>query len=200
VPDGAIYGLVGPNGAGKTTTMDAIFGMGGKDGGSITVLGLDHLRDEVAMNWRGRLRPLRTLPLGTWRLNALILGTPVGHWLAVWCTAAVLHVCFPAAVTGLRADVIAGLIGVSALFDAFELPLRIEAQVAIRVSVMLVATMSLTFGGRLHALSQSPPRTVWLASCVAGAAGLALAAWLNRRTLTRSSAIYRPSTYDPIAP
>src|SRR5262249_54881339 len=49
VPEGAIYGLVGPNGAGKTTTLDAIFGIGGKDGGSITVLGLDHLRDEVAM-------------------------------------------------------------------------------------------------------------------------------------------------------
>jgi ABC-2 type transport system ATP-binding protein len=49
VPEGAIYGFVGPNGAGKTTTMDLIFGMGGKDAGSITVLGLDHLRNEVAM-------------------------------------------------------------------------------------------------------------------------------------------------------
>ena len=49
VPRGAIYGFVGPNGAGKTTTIDLIFGMGAKDGGSITVLGLDHLRDEVAM-------------------------------------------------------------------------------------------------------------------------------------------------------
>jgi ABC-2 type transport system ATP-binding protein len=49
VPQGAIYGLIGPNGAGKTTTLDLIFGMGGKDAGSITVLGLDHLRDEVAM-------------------------------------------------------------------------------------------------------------------------------------------------------
>jgi ABC-2 type transport system ATP-binding protein len=49
VPRGAIYGLVGPNGAGKTTTIDLIFGMGSKDAGSITVLGLDHVRDEVAM-------------------------------------------------------------------------------------------------------------------------------------------------------
>ena len=49
VPAGAIYGFVGPNGAGKTTTIDLIFGMGSKDAGSITVLGLDHLRDEVAM-------------------------------------------------------------------------------------------------------------------------------------------------------
>jgi ABC-2 type transport system ATP-binding protein len=49
VPCGAIYGFVGPNGAGKTTTIDLIFGMGAKDAGSITVLGLDHLRDEVAV-------------------------------------------------------------------------------------------------------------------------------------------------------
>jgi ABC-type multidrug transport system ATPase subunit len=49
VPRGAIYGFVGPNGAGKTTTIDLMFGMGAKDAGSITLLGLDHLRDEVAM-------------------------------------------------------------------------------------------------------------------------------------------------------
>ena len=49
VPTGALYGLVGPNGAGKTTTLDLIFGMGAKDAGSIAILGLDHLRDEVAM-------------------------------------------------------------------------------------------------------------------------------------------------------
>src|SRR6187551_2381847 len=49
VPAGAIYGFVGPNGSGKTTTIDLIFGMGAKDAGSITVLGLDHLKDEVAM-------------------------------------------------------------------------------------------------------------------------------------------------------
>ena len=49
VPEGAIYGLVGPNGAGKTTTIDLIFGMGAKDAGEIRVLGLDHLRDEVAV-------------------------------------------------------------------------------------------------------------------------------------------------------
>jgi ABC-2 type transport system ATP-binding protein len=52
VPLGAIYGFVGPNGAGKTTTIDLIFGIGLKDAGSITVLGFDHLRDEVAMKSR----------------------------------------------------------------------------------------------------------------------------------------------------
>ena len=49
VPDGAIYGFVGPNGAGKTTTIDLLFGMGAKDAGTVSVYGLDHLRDEVAV-------------------------------------------------------------------------------------------------------------------------------------------------------
>ena len=52
VPTGVIYGFVGPNGAGKTTTIDLIFGMGGTDGGSISVFGLDHSRDEVEMKRR----------------------------------------------------------------------------------------------------------------------------------------------------
>ncbi len=52
VPMGAIYGFVGPNGAGKTTTIDLIFGLGMEDAGSITVLGLDHRRDEKAMKLR----------------------------------------------------------------------------------------------------------------------------------------------------
>jgi ABC-2 type transport system ATP-binding protein len=52
VPMGAIYGFVGPNGAGKTTTLDLVFGLGEKDAGSISVLGLDHKRDERAMKQR----------------------------------------------------------------------------------------------------------------------------------------------------
>ena len=59
VPAGAIYGFVGPNGSGKTTTIDLIFGMGAKDAGSITVLGLDHARDEVGDEAAGRLRQSR---------------------------------------------------------------------------------------------------------------------------------------------
>ncbi|HEY1789203.1 MAG TPA: ABC transporter ATP-binding protein [Verrucomicrobiae bacterium] len=52
VPRGAIYGLIGPNGAGKTTAIDMIFGMGRNDAGTINLLGLDHIRDEVALKRR----------------------------------------------------------------------------------------------------------------------------------------------------
>jgi ABC-2 type transport system ATP-binding protein len=67
VPRGAIYGLIGPNGAGKTTIMDLIFRMGATSAGTITVLGLDHVRDEVAVKQRvGYVGPeLNFQPWGT---------------------------------------------------------------------------------------------------------------------------------------
>ena len=45
VNDGEIFGLIGPNGAGKTTTMECIEGLRRPDQGSISVLGLDPIRD-----------------------------------------------------------------------------------------------------------------------------------------------------------
>ena len=49
LPEGSIMGFVGQNGAGKTTTIKLIFNMIGRDGGEIKVLGLDNLRDELAI-------------------------------------------------------------------------------------------------------------------------------------------------------
>ncbi len=45
VNDGEIFGLIGPNGAGKTTTMECIEGLRTPDRGTISVLGLDPMRD-----------------------------------------------------------------------------------------------------------------------------------------------------------
>src|SRR5271163_816892 len=45
VNDGEIFGLIGPNGAGKTTTMECIEGLRTPDRGTISVLGLDPVRD-----------------------------------------------------------------------------------------------------------------------------------------------------------
>jgi ABC-2 type transport system ATP-binding protein len=42
---GEIFGLIGPNGAGKTTTLECIEGIRRPDGGTISVLGLDPVRD-----------------------------------------------------------------------------------------------------------------------------------------------------------
>ena len=52
VNDGEIFGLIGPNGAGKTTTMECVEGIRRPNSGSITVLGLDPIRNVYALQER----------------------------------------------------------------------------------------------------------------------------------------------------
>jgi ABC-2 type transport system ATP-binding protein len=52
VNDGEIFGLIGPNGAGKTTTMECIEGLRPHDRGSISVLGLDPVKDVYKLQER----------------------------------------------------------------------------------------------------------------------------------------------------
>lgn len=51
-PDGAITGLLGINGAGKTTTLRMIAGLLKPDDGSVTIGGIDPLRDAAAAQAR----------------------------------------------------------------------------------------------------------------------------------------------------
>ena len=46
VPKGSIMGFIGQNGAGKTTTIRALLNIIKCDGGSIKILGLDHIQNE----------------------------------------------------------------------------------------------------------------------------------------------------------
>jgi ABC-2 type transport system ATP-binding protein len=52
VHQGEIFGLIGPNGAGKTTTMECVEGLRRPDRGTISVLGLDPVRDARALQQR----------------------------------------------------------------------------------------------------------------------------------------------------
>jgi ABC-2 type transport system ATP-binding protein len=52
VDDGEIFGLIGPNGAGKTTTMECVEGLRSPDRGTISVLGLDPVRDVYRLQAR----------------------------------------------------------------------------------------------------------------------------------------------------
>lgn len=49
VPGGTIMGLIGENGAGKSTTIKCILNLIRRDGGEISVFGLDAVRDERAV-------------------------------------------------------------------------------------------------------------------------------------------------------
>lgn len=52
VEPGEIFGIIGPNGAGKTTTVESIAGLRTPDSGSISVLGLDPIRDRAEVRER----------------------------------------------------------------------------------------------------------------------------------------------------
>ncbi len=52
VQEGEIFGLIGPNGAGKTTTMECVEGIRSKDAGTISVFGLDPIKDERRLQSR----------------------------------------------------------------------------------------------------------------------------------------------------
>jgi ABC-2 type transport system ATP-binding protein len=49
LPGGSILGLIGENGAGKSTTIKCILNLIHRDGGTITVLGKDSVKDERAI-------------------------------------------------------------------------------------------------------------------------------------------------------
>ena len=48
VEPGEIFGILGPNGAGKTTTVECIGGLRQRDGGKITVAGMDPANEGTA--------------------------------------------------------------------------------------------------------------------------------------------------------
>jgi len=52
VSTGEIFGILGPNGSGKTTTLECLQGLRHRDGGDITVLGLDPLRETEQLRRR----------------------------------------------------------------------------------------------------------------------------------------------------
>lgn len=52
VAKGGIMGFIGQNGAGKTTTIRAILNIITADEGSVKILGMDHIKDELAVKER----------------------------------------------------------------------------------------------------------------------------------------------------
>ena len=53
IREGEVFSLLGPNGAGKTTTIEILEGYRRRDGGSVSVLGVDPAR--TTRQWRARI-------------------------------------------------------------------------------------------------------------------------------------------------
>jgi ABC-2 type transport system ATP-binding protein len=94
VAAGEFYALLGPNGAGKTTTLRMIAGLLRPDAGSISVCGIDVLKDPLAakavMAWLpdepllyDRLTPLEYLEFvaGLWRVPPELAKARAEEWL-----------------------------------------------------------------------------------------------------------------------
>jgi lipooligosaccharide transport system ATP-binding protein len=60
VEPGICFGFLGPNGAGKTTTMKMIYGLATVDGGELSVLGLDAVRERREIKSRIGVVPQET--------------------------------------------------------------------------------------------------------------------------------------------
>lgn len=82
IPPGSICGLVGPNGAGKTTLIRLLLGLERPAAGTSRVLGLDPLRDALALRERVGYVP-DTLHADRWMTAAEVLRFCRGlrrHW------------------------------------------------------------------------------------------------------------------------
>jgi ABC-2 type transport system ATP-binding protein len=77
---GEVFAMLGPNGAGKTTTVEILEGYRRRDGGEVTVLGLDPGRQ------RARLKP---------RIGIVLQSTGVDHYLTVAETIAMYSGYYP---------------------------------------------------------------------------------------------------------
>ena len=52
VKKGEVYGIIGPNGAGKTTLMEMMLGLRKQDSGTITIQGMDTIKDHKKLVYR----------------------------------------------------------------------------------------------------------------------------------------------------
>ena len=85
VAPGEIFALLGPNGAGKTTTIEILEGYRRRDGGEVSVLGVDPAvatargaaTDPVARQWRDRIGIVLQ---GTGEFDELTVGEVVRHF------------------------------------------------------------------------------------------------------------------------
>ena len=138
----------------------------------------------IAARFPAMMRHLRALPIGTARLQALLIAWPIAIWAHNWIVFFVLHYLLVGErVHSLHGAAFIGVSGISALVVAISLR-QSGPQQNFVFSSLLVAVPMLLFVG-------FPP--AWMSAC-GGICGLVAAAALNRAALRRSST-YRHSGF-----
>jgi hypothetical protein len=132
------------------------------------------------------IRHLRVLPIGAWRLNALILATSTAS-VVVACGLFILLKLLLAQRPPHGGDVavIAALSGLAALTQSIQLRLR-QAWSLAGLGVVLIV-------GLVAELISVPQVEPLLTPVSFGGAAMVIAALMNHRWLTRSAMTYRPS-------
>ena len=124
---GEIFALLGPNGAGKTTTIEILEGYRRRDGGDVSVLGLDPGRQ------RSRLKH---------HIGIVLQSTGVERYLTVRETLTMFAALYPEA---RRPDDVIDLVGLTAKRDERVIKLSGGQQRRLDVAIALVGDPELLF-------------------------------------------------------
>ncbi|MBR7830901.1 ABC transporter ATP-binding protein [Actinospica sp. MGRD01-02] len=127
VARGEVFALLGPNGAGKTTTVEILEGYRRRDGGEVSVFGLDPGRD------RARLKPL---------IGIVLQSTGVDRYLTVAETVRMYAGYYP---HPRPADEVIDLVGLSAKRNSRVVKLSGGQQRRLDVAVALAGDPELLF-------------------------------------------------------
>jgi ABC-2 type transport system ATP-binding protein len=144
VHPGEIFGLIGPNGAGKTTTMECVEGLRRPDAGSVTILGLDPVRDVYALQERIGVQ-LQEAQLQ----KRITVGEAVGFWTSL----------YPKTVDG---DRLLDQLGLAAKRDAWFMTLSGGQKQRLFIALALINDPELVFLDELTTgLDPQARRTIW---------------------------------------
>ncbi len=127
VERGEVFALLGPNGAGKSTTVEILEGFRRRDGGEVTVLGLDPGRH------RARLKP---------RIGIVLQSTGVDRYLTVAETIAMFAGYYP---HPRPVDEVIELVGLAGKRDSRVLKLSGGQQRRLDVAIALAGDPELLF-------------------------------------------------------
>jgi hypothetical protein len=147
--------------------------------------------------WPAVLRHVRTLPISTSQIIALLMAVPLARWLAVWAILAMLFALDGRAPARLGLDVLTAFTGIGALMQAIGLrwnDIRRTWVLAVTVAATLAAGVVVE---RLFPAIVAAAVGLGLpAPALVGLVSIAAAFVLHYDTLTRRSSTYRRS---PIA-